>query len=541
MVRSGDVIVAGSKEGKTRAGQAEALFLVLDTKSPYVLATPVAAKAAVKPSPQISESITENDVQPSNAGCKGFVQLDRIVSIDKSCCRKVGSLKSEKLDKILRLFTRYAASIYFEKFNEPRKRMSIPASGKLVDEDELFSAIDASLDMWFTAGRFALEFESRFPKKIGAKYCSLVNSGSSANLLAISALTSRKLGEKKLKAGDEVITVAAAFPTTITPIIQNNLVPVFVDVELGTYNFIPESVEKAVSKKTRVIFMAHTLGNPFDIEKIREVAVAHDLWFVEDNCDALGSQYDGKYTGTFGDLSTFSFYPAHHITMGEGGAVVTNNPQLHDIVCSLRDWGRDCWCPPGRDNSCGKRFEWKLGALPEGYDHKYIYSHLGYNLKATDFQAAIGLSQLKKLDVFTEKRRTNFRLLYSGFKKKGLDEYFVLPKWLPNSNPSWFGFPLTINEKAWFHRKELVKFLEKKGIGTRLLFAGNILRQPAFTNTDLRFRIVGELKNTDRVCMDNFWIGVWPGISNKDVEYILDTFVAFLDRRRIARGKKRET
>ena len=528
MLKSGDVVVAGFADVKPQAEGMETFFLVLDTKGTKVLATPITPKASAELSLRIAATITKDDVQPIDVGCEGFVQLDRIISLSQNTCRRAGSLKSDKLDKILRLFTRYAASIYFNNFHKPRERKNIPAAGKLTDEDDLFNAIDASLDMWLTAGRFAQAFESRFSEKIGAKHCALVNSGSSANLLAVSALTSRKLGEKRLKPGDEVITVAAAFPTTITPIVQNNLVPVFVDIELGTYNFNPELLEKAVSKKTRAIFIAHTLGNPFDVEKAKGVAAAHNLWFVEDNCDALGSKYNGKYTGTFGDFATFSFYPAHHITMGEGGAVITADARLYDIVCSMRDWGRDCWCPPGRDNTCGKRFEWKLGSLPEGYDHKYIYSHLGYNLKVTDFQAAIGLSQLAKLDKFVKKRQNNFRLLYSGFKTMGLDEYFILPRWLPKSDPAWFGFSLTINERAQFHRKELIEFLEKKGISTRLLFAGNILRQPAFTETALRFRVIGELENTDRVCRDNFWIGVWPGISNKDIEYILEAFGSFL-------------
>jgi CDP-4-dehydro-6-deoxyglucose reductase, E1 len=526
--KRGDIVAQEPAKAEPQAKGMETFFLVLDTNGTKVLATPITVTVPAKPSQEILTNITKDDIESGNAEYCGVVQLNSIVSLNQTSCTRAGSLKSEKLDEVLRLFTRYAASIYFDSFHKPRQRKSIPAAGKLTDADDLFNSIDAALDMWWTTGRFAQAFERRFPEKIGLKHCALVNSGSSANLLALSALTSRKLGEKRLKPGDEVITVAAAFPTTIAPIVQNNLVPVFVDVELGTYNFNPELLEKAISKKTRAIFMAHTLGNPFDVEKAKEVAVAHDLWLVEDNCDALGSEYDGKFTGTFGDLATFSFYPAHHITMGEGGAVVTNDSQVDKIVCSMRDWGRDCWCPPGKDNTCHKRFSWKLGSLPEGYDHKYIYSHLGYNLKSTDFQAAIGLSQLAKLDAFVRKRRSNFKLLYTGFKTLGLDEYFILPKWLSKSNPSWFGFPLTINEKAKFHRKELIEFLEKRGIGTRLLFAGNILRQPAVSNADLRFRVVGELKNTDTVCRDNCWIGVWPGISNKDIDYMLDTFASFL-------------
>lgn len=530
LFKSGDVVAAELAKVKTQAKRKETFFLVLDTKGIKVLATPITSITPAKLSRKIATNISKEDVQSNNDECQGFVQLDRTVNLNQNSCRRVGSLQSEKLNEILRLFTRYAASIYFKNFHQPPKRKNIPASGKLIDENDLFNAIDASLDMWWTAGRFAQEFERTFPEKLGAKHCALTNSGSSANLLAISALTSRKLGEKRLKPGDEVITVAAAFPTTIAPIVQSNLIPVFVDIEVGSYNFNPELLEKAVSKKTRAIFMAHTLGNPFDIEKAKEVATAHDLWFVEDSCDALGSEYNGKYTGTFGDLATFSFYPAHHITMGEGGAVVTNDPQLHEIVCSIRDWGRDCKCPPGIDNTCGRRFAWKLGSLPEGYDHKYIYSHLGYNLKATDFQAAIGLSQLERLDRFVRKRRNNFRLLYSGFKKMSLDEYFILPRWLIKSNPCWFGFPLTINERAQFHRRELIEFLEKQGIGTRLLFAGNILRQPVFTDNAPPFRVIGKLENTDKVCRDNFWIGVWPGISNEDIKRVLEAFASFVQR-----------
>jgi CDP-6-deoxy-D-xylo-4-hexulose-3-dehydrase len=356
----------------------------------------------------------------------------------------------------------------------------------------------------------------------------LVNSGSSANLVALSALTSHKLGKKRLKPADEVITVAAGFPTTIAPIVQNRLVPVFVDVELGTYNVDVGQLERGVSERTKAIFIPHTLGNPFDVDKVLEIADQHDLWLIEDNCDALGSKYGNKCTGTFGDLSTFSFYPAHHITMGEGGAVVSVDSELHKIVCSFRDWGRDCWCPPGKDNTCKNRFGWKMGSLPLGYDHKYVFSHLGYNLKATDFQAAVGLSQLRKLSRFTKKRNDNFNLLYNGFKKEGFDKYFILPRWLPKSDASWFGFPLTIRDGVQFQREELTRFLEKKGIGTRLLFAGNIVRQPAFTEDGIRYRLISDLTNTEKICMDTFWIGLWPGISGKQIEYMLDMFTSFI-------------
>jgi len=383
--------------------------------------------------------------------------------------------------------------------------------------------------MWLTAGRFAEEFEDKFSKFLGRKYCALVNSGSSANLIAISALTSYKLGDKRLKQGDEVITVAAGFPTTITPIIQNGLIPVFVDVDLGTYNINVKQLENAISNKTKAIFVAHTLGNPFNIEKVLEIANKYNLWLIEDNCDALGSKYKGKYTGTFGDIATFSFYPAHHITMGEGGAVVTDDPELIKIICSFRDWGRDCWCSPGKDNTCSKRFSWKLGDLPFGFDHKYIYSHFGYNLKATDFQAAVGLSQLKKLPQFIEKRRENFKLLYEEFKEQELDKYFILPEWLPEAESSWFGFPLTIKDDTKINRKDLLEYLEKNGIGTRLLFAGNIIKQPAFINSNVKYRVVNNLENTDKIMMNTFWIGVWPGINKTSINQIVTEIKVFLN------------
>lgn len=401
----------------------------------------------------------------------------------------------------------------------------IPPSGKVLDEDDLINLIDASLDMWLTSGRYAKEFEKQFAEFLGTRYCSLVNSGSSANLIAISALTSYKLGERRLKPGDEVITVAAGFPTTIAPIIQNRLVPVFIDVELGTYDYDVEQIEKAISDKTKAIFMAHTLGNPFNLDKVMELAKKYNLWVIEDNCDALGAKYRGKYTGTYGHIATFSFYPAHHITMGEGGAVVTDDPELHKIILSFRDWGRDCWCQPGKDNTCGKRFFQQHGELPFGYDHKYVYSHLGYNLKVTDMQAAIGLSQLKKLPKFIDKRQEYFKILYEGLKD--LEEFFILPKATGNSEPSWFGFILTIKENAPFNRNELINYLEKNKIGTRLLFAGNILRQPAFTNNDIEYKVIDNLKNTDIIMKRTFWIGVWPGIDEKMAQYIIDVIKKF--------------
>ncbi len=449
----------------------------------------------------------------------------------------------DTLDKILRYNIKQLSQIYFQLCKKEKNRDYIPPSGKVLDEEEIFNMIEASLDMWLTAGRFNSEFERKIADFLGVKYALTTNSGSSANLLAISSLTSHKLGEKRLKEGDEVITVAAGFPTTIAPIIQNNLIPVFVDIDIETYNIDVSQIEESITEKTKAIFVAHTLGNPFNIDKVLEISKKYNLWIIEDNCDALGSKYDGKYTGSFGHISTLSFYPAHHITMGEGGAVLTNDYNLYKIIMSFRDWGRDCWCPPGKDNSCGKRFNWKLGKLPEGYDHKYTYSHLGYNLKITDWQAALGLAQLNKLPFFIEKRKENFRLLYEGLKS--FKDYFILPKATPKSDPSWFGFPITVREDAPFTKLDAVRYLESNNIGTRQLFAGNILRQPVFVENNIKLRIRDSgiilskdiskdhyklLPNTENIMNNTFWIGVWPGIGQKDIFHILDTFEKFVRR-----------
>ncbi|HIG0354947.1 lipopolysaccharide biosynthesis protein RfbH [Clostridium botulinum B2 128] len=398
----------------------------------------------------------------------------------------------------------------------------IPASGKVVDQEDLSSLIDASLDMWLTSGRYGDKFEKEFSRFLDVKYSSIVNSGSSANLVAVTALTSYKLGEKRLKPGDEVITVAAGFPTTVAPIVQNGLIPVFIDVELETYNIKVDQLEKALSNKTKAIIIAHTLGNPFNLEEVMKFAKTHDLWVIEDNCDALGSKYNGKYTGTFGNISTYSFYPAHHITMGEGGAIATNDLELHNIIRSIRDWGRDCICPPGKDNFCGERFSQKHGNLPRGYDHKYVYSHLGYNLKVTDMQAALGVSQLKKLPRFIEKRKENYQKLYIELKE--LENYLILPEATKNSEPSWFGFPITLRESSKYDRNSLVRFLEEKKIGTRLLFAGNILKQPLFIENKINYKVIDELSNTDFIMNNTFWIGVWPGIDEEMINYTVTHF-----------------
>lgn len=400
----------------------------------------------------------------------------------------------------------------------------IPYAGRIYDEKELISLVDASLDFWLTTGRYADQFEKDLAAFLGVKYSLLTNSGSSANLLAVSALTSPKLGERRLKPGDEVITTACGFPTTLNPIIQNNLVPVFVDVELGTYNIQADRIENTISDKTKAIMVPHTLGNPADLDTIMKLVKKYDLWFIEDNCDALGSRYRGKLTGTFGHISTCSFYPAHHITMGEGGALCTDDPLLRKIIASFRDWGRDCWCDPGCDNSCGKRFDWQLGELPQGYDHKYIYSHIGYNLKVTDMQAAIGVEQLKKLPGFIQKRKENFNALYQGLKK--YENYLLLPRATPHSDPSWFGFPIIVREDASFTRDDIVRYLEEHKIATRMLFGGNLLKQPAYA--DIKYRAPDALVNTDIVMDSLFWIGVYPGLSQEKIDYIISTFCVFL-------------
>jgi len=402
----------------------------------------------------------------------------------------------------------------------------LPVTGKILSEEDLMFGIEAVLDGWLTAGRFSEEFERELARYMGSRYSFLVNSGSSANLLAFYALTSPKLGEKAIKPGDEIITVAAGFPTTINPMIQFGCVPVLLDIDIPTYNIQAELIESAVTSKTKAIMIAHSLGNPFNLEIVMAVAKKYNLWVIEDDCDSLGATYRDQKTGTFGDLATLSFYPAHHITMGEGGAVLVNNNKLKKITESFRDWGRDCWCAPGKDNTCGERYCQKLGDLPEGYDHKYTYSHIGFNLKATDMQAALGLSQLKRADEFIEKRRNNHKLLYSMFKP--LEEYFILPEATEFSNPSWFGFLLTIRDGAKIDRNKLVEYLEMKKIGTRLLFGGNLTKQPAYKNTD--FKIHNNLINTDKVMNDSFWLGVWPGLENVHYEYVLDVVKGYLNK-----------
>lgn len=427
-------------------------------------------------------------------------------------------------EEILELVKRYYAEEFSPKSFDPGRSM-IPFAGRVFDEEELTTLVDSSLDFWLTTGRYAEEFEAKFAMYMQQRSCMLVNSGSSANLIALSTLTSPLLKSKRLKPGDEVLGVAAGFPTTVNPVIQNGLIPVFVDVELDTFNVKTDEIERALSEKTKAIMLAHTLGNPFDLDAVRAIADKYGLFLIEDCCDAVGSTYNGKMVGTFGDLSTTSFYPAHHITMGEGGSVLTSNPLLKRIATSMRDWGRDCYCDPGCDNTCGRRFKGQYGNLPQGYDHKYVYSHIGYNLKVTDMQAAIGVAQLKKLPLFVETRKKNFQKLYEGLKR--YEEYLILPKATPKSDPSWFGFPFNVRENNKFTRTQLAEFLESRKILTRQLFAGNMTRQPAFQN--VKYRVSGELTNTDYIMRNTIFIGVYPGIDDIRMVYILASFDQFFN------------
>lgn len=401
---------------------------------------------------------------------------------------------------------------------------TIPVSGKSFDHTDIEALIDASLDFWLTEGRFTDLFEEKFSTFLNVNHTIPVNSGSSANLLAFTSLTSHKLKDKAIKKGDEVITVASGFPTTINPIIQNGCVPVFLDCNLGTYNINTDNLEDALSNKTKAVMLAHTLGNPFNLEIIKKFCEDNNLFLIEDSCDALGSKYDGQLTGTFGDMGTFSFYPAHHITMGEGGSVITKSGSFKKILESLRDWGRDCWCAPGNDNTCNRRYDWKLGGLPYGYDHKYTYSHIGYNLKLTDLQASIGTAQIDKLDGFIAKRKANWQRLYDGLSN--LEEFFILPEIEKNSEPSWFGFALTVKTSSPFSRPELIEFLDEQKIASRFLFGGNILWQPAYQN--IEHREVGSLSNSDEVALGTFWLGVFPGLNNEMIDYMIESIHQFV-------------
>ena len=431
-------------------------------------------------------------------------------------------LPAELRAKISGLVREYYDAQFADRPFDPQTHL-VHYAGRVFDAEELTNLVDASLDFFLTANRYAERFEADFADYLGVSDALLVNSGSSANLVALTTLTSPRLGDRRLKPGDEVITVAAGFPTTVAPIVQNNLVPVFVDVNLGDYTAIPSQLESAIGPRTRAIMMAHTLGVPFDLGTVMTLAKQHDLWVVEDNCDALGSTYDRRLTGTFGHLASFSFYPAHHITMGEGGCVVTNDDRLARIARSFRDWGRDCYCAGGESNTCGTRFSQQFGSLPHGYDHKYVYSHIGYNLKVTDMQAAIGCAQLKKLDGFIAKRRANFDTLLAALRP--YEDRLILPSPTPGSEPSWFGFLITVRKDAGFTRADLVRFLEANRVETRSLFAGNLLRHPAFQS--IQHRVAHDLVNTDTIMNDTFFVGVYPGLDQPRLDHMTTVFARF--------------
>jgi CDP-6-deoxy-D-xylo-4-hexulose-3-dehydrase len=466
----------------------------------------------------------------SAGSATGWVRLDRVGWQYIDAPNAVGVLKPAALGRLHRALCTQEARNYAAVVMTPQAfvpgRTPVPPAGKVIGARELELLVESSLDGWLTAGRFNVAFERKLGTYLGRKHVRTTNSGSSANLLAMTALTSPLLGDRALRAGDEVLTVAAGFPTTVNPTLQNGLVPVFVDVQLPTYNIDAARIETAIGPRTRAIMIAHTLGNPFDLDTVMDIARRHDLWVVEDCCDALGATYRDRKVGTFGHIGTLSFYPAHHITMGEGGAVFTDDDLLRRAMESIRDWGRDCYCAPGRDNTCGKRFEWQIGDLPHGYDHKYTYSHLGYNLKITDMQAALGLAQLDRLEGFIEARRNNFRHLRARLQP--LEDKLVLPEATPNSNPSWFGFPITLRDTSSGSRDALTGYIEKHKIGTRLLFGGNLTLQPYFKGR--QYRISGTLENTDAVMHRTFWIGIYPGLSTEMLDFSADKIIEFLSQ-----------
>jgi len=461
----------------------------------------------------------------------GELPLDTIMDIEKKFIKFLFDETFPETEKELRNAVDGLTESFYHKIHSRRNHFDpgetyLSYAGRVFDDLEMKNLVNSSLDFWLTSGQYSNEFNKEFSKYLGVNHSILTNSGSSANLLAISALTSPKLGDRRLKTGDEVITTACAFPTTVGPIIQNNLSPVFVDVDIGTYNIQAEKIENAITEKTKAIFTAHTLGNPFNLALVSKICKKHDLWLIEDNCDALGSKYNHKYTGTFGDISTFSFYPAHHMTMGEGGALTTDDSLLKVLIESFRDWGRDCWCEPGKDDTCNRRFQWQLGTLPFGYDHKYIYSHIGYNLKLTDMQAAVGLAQLDKLETFIDIRKKNWEIIYDGLKD--YDNYFILPEASQNADPSWFGFLLTIREEAPFSRNDITNHLEKNKIATRLLFSGNITRHPCFDG--VKYKVFENLDNTDIITNNTFWLGVYPGLNQDMLDYMLKVIHDFLSQ-----------
>lgn len=484
--------------------------------------------------------LTDEVFTSSKLPFPSLLHLDKKYLLSKDIILKeVATVTDIFLERVARELVLISTVKHYEIKHKDKKPFSpgdrIPYAGRVFDEKEISNLVDSSLDFWLTTGRYAERFEKEFAEFLGVKHCSLTNSGSSANLLAFMALTSPKLGDRRIKKGDEVITVAAGFPTTVAPIIQYGAVPVFVDVSFPTYNIDCGQLENALSEKTQAVMVAHTLGNPFDLNTVKSFCDKHNLWLIEDNCDALGSKYfykgEWRFTGTIGHIGTSSFYPPHHLTMGEGGAVYTNDARLNRLVESFRDWGRDCWCPSGKDNTCGNRFGQQFGELPYGYDHKYVYSHFGYNLKVTDMQAAIGCAQLEKLPSFIEARKRNWKLLRDGLDD--LSDKFILPEPTENSDPSWFGFLLTVKKEAGFTRDDIVNHLESKGIQTRMLFAGNLIKHPCFDEMRKRgegYRVIGKLENTDRIMRDAFWVGVYPGMTEEISEFIFEKIKEYSKR-----------
>jgi CDP-6-deoxy-D-xylo-4-hexulose-3-dehydrase len=520
-----ETTLAGSLIGATaHSGAVPMIAITAADSEGYARVAPIAAVEG--PGSGFGMMLDASDF--SSGGHAGWLRLDRVSWQRMDGATPIGTLKPAILARVHRSLCAQEARSYADLALGPAPfvpgKTAIPPSGKVIGARELELLVEASLDGWLTTGRFNDAFERRLGQYLGRKHVRTTNSGSSANLLAMTALTSPLLKDRALKPGDEVITVAAGFPTTVNPTLQNGLVPVFVDVRLPTYNIDPDRIEAAISPKTRAIMIAHTLGNPFDLGVVMDIARRHDLWVIEDCCDALGATFGGKKVGTFGHVGTLSFYPAHHITMGEGGAVFTDDDLLRRAVESIRDWGRDCYCAPGRDNTCGKRFKWQLGGMPAGYDHKYTYSHLGYNLKITDMQAALGLAQLERLEGFVEARKRNFAQLHRRLAP--MSGRLILPEATPGSDPSWFGFPITLMPEVRQTREQLTGFLEKHRIGTRLLFAGNLTRQPYFQGR--QHRISGSLEVTDRVMERTFWIGVYPGLAPAMLDYAADRIIEFL-------------
>lgn len=523
------------------SGSEKALAILLGEDSSGYLIAAIGDPLETSGDRENSVTISQSDLVSGELSGAGSVCPRNAYWTRKEICKFVGEANSKFVDTLLRHQISFFIRTYYEYAHKPKNAVfkagvsQVPVSGKVYGFPEIQALVESALDFWLTVGRFNSAFEKRFAAFLGTKHALTTNSGSSANLIALSALTSEKLGEKRLKPGDEVITVAAAFPTTVNPILQNRLIPVFLDISLPTYNIEADMLEKAISEKSRAILLAHTLGNPFDLQQVLRIAKKYDLWVIEDCCDALGSKFflessvpslthtKSNFVGSFGHMATFSFYPAHHITMGEGGALVTHSLQLKRILESFRDWGRDCFCAPGEDNTCGRRFEWQLGSLPMGYDHKYTYSHAGYNLKITEMQAAIGLAQMDRLERFIEIREQNFNLLKQGLSD--LEDDLILPEPTPRSQPAWFGFPITIRETCKGNRRDLIRFLQQRNIGTRPLFAGNIIRQPYFDRE--RYRVVGVLKNTDFVMNNTFWIGIYPGISEMQIHYVIETIKSY--------------